>query len=59
MNKEQIITWAKANPIMALAGFGAFMFFVGVTLKAGITTGIIVIGIMALAVAFVKFMIDL
>jgi len=59
MNKEQIITWAKANPVMALTGFGALMLFVGITLNAGITAGMIVIGVMALLVAFVKFVIDL
>jgi len=59
MNKEEIIAWAKENPLMALVVFGAFMIFVGITFKAGITTGIIVIGVMAIVAAFVKMMIDL
>lgn len=58
-SKEKAIEWAKENPLMALVIFGAFMIFVGITFKAGITTGIIVVGIMAIIAAFFKMMIDL
>jgi len=59
MNKEQIIAWAKENPVTALAFFGVLLIFIGVTINAGITTGIIVLGVGTLIAAFIKMMVEL